>query len=217
MSWIATDGATSTVFHNLAGGTLQKSGGNSAFVIDGIELSNDGVIHIEKGAFQLRSDFVQSAGGRLETVIAGLTPGQDFGRMEIAGKATLDGAIDFQLDSGFILALGDPIEALTYGSHSGEFQDVSLHPVADLMLSPKYDDTKLTLTAAPVVHPLIGDVNGDGKVNVQDATISLRIAVGLEKPTDAQKTTADANKDGKLTVADTTLILQVAVGLKKGL
>jgi hypothetical protein len=51
---------------------------------------------------------------------------------------------------------------------------------------------------------------------VADATLSLRIAVGLLTPTDAQKTAGDVNKDGKLTVSDTTLILQVAVGIKSG-
>jgi hypothetical protein len=59
----------------------------------------------------------------------------------------------------------------------------------------------------------LGDLNGDGKVNVQDATISLRIAVGLVTPTDAQKTAGDVNKDGKLNVQDATQVLRAAVGL----
>jgi hypothetical protein len=58
-----------------------------------------------------------------------------------------------------------------------------------------------------------GDMNGDGKVNVQDATISLRIAVSLLTATDIQKTLGDMNGDGKLNVQDATLILRKAVGL----
>jgi hypothetical protein len=58
-----------------------------------------------------------------------------------------------------------------------------------------------------------GDLNGDGSVNVQDATISLRIAVGLLTPTDAQKAAGDANHDGSWNVQDATLILRAAVGL----
>jgi hypothetical protein len=63
----------------------------------------------------------------------------------------------------------------------------------------------------PAVKP--GDLNGDGTVNVQDATLSLRIAVGLLTPSDAQKTAGDVNNDGKWNVQDATLILRIAVGL----
>jgi len=58
----------------------------------------------------------------------------------------------------------------------------------------------------------LGDLNGDSKINVQDATLSLRIAVGSLTPTDAQKTAGDVNHDGKWNVQDTTLILRRAVG-----
>ena len=67
---------------------------------------------------------------------------------------------------------------------------------------------------APAVA--LGDINADGKVNVADATLALRIAVGLLKPDDNQKAAGDVNKDGKVDLKDTTLILQVAVGVKKG-
>jgi hypothetical protein len=61
-----------------------------------------------------------------------------------------------------------------------------------------------------------GDLNGDGNVNVQDATLSLRLAVGLLTPTDAQKAAGDVNKDGQWNIQDTTIILQVAVGARNG-
>jgi len=60
---------------------------------------------------------------------------------------------------------------------------------------------------------VLGDLNGDGKVNVQDATTSLRIAVGLITPSDAQKAAGDVNHDGKWNVQDATQILRAAVGL----
>jgi hypothetical protein len=75
-----------------------------------------------------------------------------------------------------------------------------------------YDDFKvgpISNTAPPVT---LGDLNGDGKINVQDATTSLRIAVGAITPTDAQKKAGDVNGDGKWNVQDTTLILRRAVG-----
>jgi hypothetical protein len=82
----------------------------------------------------------------------------------------------------------------------------------------KYDDVHVEANAGTTPPPpTLGDLNGDGSVNVQDATLSLRIAVGLlPNPTDAQKTAGDVNRDGKWNIQDTTLILQVAVGVKTG-
>jgi streptogramin lyase len=60
-----------------------------------------------------------------------------------------------------------------------------------------------------------GDLNGDGKVNVADATTSLRIAVGSVTATDTQKQLGDLNKDGKINVLDATLTLRSVVGLLK--
>jgi hypothetical protein len=60
---------------------------------------------------------------------------------------------------------------------------------------------------------LFGDVNGDGKVNVGDATLLLRAAVGLVTLAADQKTRADVNGDGKVNVSDATLALRFAVGL----
>jgi hypothetical protein len=71
----------------------------------------------------------------------------------------------------------------------------------------------ITLFVLPRVasSPLPGDLNGDGKINVQDANLSLRIAVGLIQPTDLQKAAGDMNKDGHLSVQDTTMILVAIV------
>jgi hypothetical protein len=61
--------------------------------------------------------------------------------------------------------------------------------------------------------PLPGDLDGNGQVNVQDATLSLKIGVRLVLPNEEQKVAGDVNNDGKLNIQDTTLILQKAVGL----
>jgi hypothetical protein len=69
-------------------------------------------------------------------------------------------------------------------------------------------------TPPPVTPPpATGDLNGDGKVNIQDATLGLRIVVGTVVPTDEQKAAGDMNGDGKIDVRDVTLILKKAVGL----
>jgi len=62
----------------------------------------------------------------------------------------------------------------------------------------------------PVVK---GDVNGDGKVAIADATIALQLAVGLLKPTPEQLAAGDLDGDGKVSIAEVTQILRAAVGL----
>jgi streptogramin lyase len=58
-----------------------------------------------------------------------------------------------------------------------------------------------------------GDLNGDGKINVADATTSLRIAVGIVSANPDQKRLGDLNKDSKINVLDATLMLRGVVGL----
>jgi len=68
--------------------------------------------------------------------------------------------------------------------------------------------------APPAVVP--GDVNGDGKLGIPDATIALQIAVGIIKdPTPQQIAAGDINKNGKIDIPDVTKILRAAVGLDK--
>jgi hypothetical protein len=67
-------------------------------------------------------------------------------------------------------------------------------------------------TPGSVAHR--GDINGDGKVTISDATIALRIAVGLEKASDYQMKSGDLNGNGKIDVSDVTKILRAAVGIE---
>jgi len=63
---------------------------------------------------------------------------------------------------------------------------------------------------------LLGDTNGNGKVDISDALLALRIALGLDNPTDIQKFSADmaprvngtCQPDGKIDIADAIMILQ---------
>ena len=57
---------------------------------------------------------------------------------------------------------------------------------------------------------LLGDVNGDKNVDVNDATLVQMIAAELIIPTNVQKKAADVNRDGNVDIADATLIQQFA-------
>jgi len=59
-----------------------------------------------------------------------------------------------------------------------------------------------------------GDLTGDGKVTVPDATLALQVAVGKAQPTPSQLSAGDLNGNGRIDIADVTRILRKAVGLE---
>ena len=54
---------------------------------------------------------------------------------------------------------------------------------------------------------ILGDVNGDGKVDAADAVAIANYIVGTP-PATFVKTAADVNKDGNITIADAVTIVK---------
>jgi hypothetical protein len=85
-----------------------------------------------------------------------------------------------------------------------------------------YTTSKTIAEGSATPEVVFGDINGDNKVNVQDATLALRIAVKLTTVTDAQIKAGDVAPkhadgtfgDGKVNVSDATRILRFAVGIE---
>lgn len=71
----------------------------------------------------------------------------------------------------------------------------------------------LALTGSAARADVCGDVNGNGKVDVGDASLALGAALNLRQLTPAQFARADIGGTGKITVADVTRILHAALGL----
>ncbi|MBQ4138720.1 MAG: dockerin type I repeat-containing protein, partial [Muribaculaceae bacterium] len=57
---------------------------------------------------------------------------------------------------------------------------------------------------------LVGDVNGDGRVNVSDVTTLVNMILGVI-PKD--ETRADINGDGKINVSDVTALVNIILGI----
>lgn len=60
---------------------------------------------------------------------------------------------------------------------------------------------------------LLGDLNGDGKINNLDASVALKYDAGIVDLTAEQKTRGDINGDGKINNLDATVILKIDAGL----
>ena len=59
----------------------------------------------------------------------------------------------------------------------------------------------------------VGDVDNNGKIDVNDALIVLKISASLITPTEEQNKAADVNGDGKINSGDALLVLKYAAGL----
>ena len=58
-----------------------------------------------------------------------------------------------------------------------------------------------------------GDVNGDGRIQANDAILALQIAAGVVEPDKIQSQAADINGDGEVKANDAIQILHKAAGM----
>lgn len=70
----------------------------------------------------------------------------------------------------------------------------------------KYGEFAIDIDHSDETELIIGDVNGDGKVTIDDATTVQKFLAEMITLSDAQSTAADANGDGKITIDDATTI-----------
>lgn len=73
---------------------------------------------------------------------------------------------------------------------------------------PAYYGVRQALKDAKVVNQLLGDVNTDGKVDVEDANMLVNYVLGLN-PEGFEKAVADVDGDGKISVSDANAIVNV--------
>ncbi len=59
----------------------------------------------------------------------------------------------------------------------------------------------------------LGDVNEDGEVNLADAALILRYALGIHQFGETQLLAADINSDGEINAADAALLLRIVMGI----
>ena len=88
-------------------------------------------------------------------------------------------------------------------------------------LSFTFDDGALPLTLTVtdengIEDKLYGDLNFDGKITVDDATILQRAAVDFVRLTDTQTALADVNGDGRVSVLDVTCVQKYIAQFSSG-
>ena len=96
-------------------------------------------------------------------------------------------------------------------------------PSSDDEEKPSTDDEQKPSTddepkpSDPVVNKgILGDVDGNGKVNIKDATMIQKFAAKVIDLTDAEKIRADVNADTKVNVKDATAIQKFVAKIETG-
>ncbi len=85
-------------------------------------------------------------------------------------------------------------------------------PTQGATLSPTPTSVPTVAPPTPVPASTIGDVNGDGVVNVVDGLLVVQYYVGLN-PSGFDSTNADVNGDGVVNIVDGLIILQQSSGV----
>ena len=121
-------------------GMLINDSGSSTTTI-GIKLANSGTIQLLSGFLKLSvPSFTEPDGATLLVTIRGITPGTDFGQLQVTNNTTWGGNLLLTNANGFIPTPGQTFRALTCGGAcTGQFASVSVNYRA------KYDPQNVTL------------------------------------------------------------------------
>lgn len=84
-------------------------------------------------------------------------------------------------------------------------------PLENKISFDRTGDAEITVIATkPAVSHLYGDVNDDGKVDIQDATVIQKASARILTLNDVAKKSADVNNDTKVDIQDATMVQKYA-------
>ena len=77
----------------------------------------------------------------------------------------------------------------------------------------KYQVRNVTDTYLPYLNDqtVVGDVNGDGSVNISDVTVLIDYLLGSDMAT-VDMDAADVNSDGLINISDVTILIDMLLG-----
>ena len=147
-----------TTLHALDGATIEATLQNDGAVVLG---SSPGTLVVD--------DYEQTPGGQIEFELGGLSQGAEFDYMNVSDTALLDGLLDVVLLGGYLPSIGDSYEIIAAGtSLTGTFSNILFPAIPGVGMGISYTASTATLNAG-----LLGDLNGDGFVGLDDLDIIL--------------------------------------------
>ncbi|HEX4121865.1 MAG TPA: hypothetical protein VH619_14690 [Verrucomicrobiae bacterium] len=138
-------------------GTFRKSGGTGTSDIGAYLNNSSGLIDAQSGVIALTNNYDLTDG----SVNIGVNSLTSYGHISLAGTSPLSGALNLDLNNGYIPANGNAFPIMTYTTDSGTFNPLNIPPWINWQTN--YGPTSLTLTvvnlqgqpvlAAPVIPP----------------------------------------------------------------
>ena len=153
---VVWNGGSSVGFSNA--GTFVKSGtvGPTTFGSN-VAFANSGTVDIQSGIINLSGSYAPGSAALLNVKLAGLTAGAQFGQLNVGGSATINGALNVNVASGYTPNLGDTFRIVTAASRTGTFATATgLDLLNGKILVLSYNATGVTLTvlqATPTPAP----------------------------------------------------------------
>ena len=134
------------------------------------------------------------------------------GEVDVAGFRTGSGLAGDSIRLGSITfrCLAEGTSALMVMDRDGDWFVLDDDPDDPTVLDGDIGDGVLLATILP---PILGDVNGDGLVNLADAIVVLKVMAKMGQG-EVVHTTGDVNGDGKIGLAEASYVVQKAAGLR---
>ncbi len=171
-----------------------------------------------------------------KTTISGLMPNatstviKESKQGVIKGNFTTLNLVDFKDEKAFVTVTFDVIGTGTadidmyvdilgvaYLDENGQAVEdyvVDFGVVTDVTKTPGFENEEYTVdTVFSEATAVRGDVNGDGYINIKDATLIQKILANIETPTEEMNKSADADNDGYVTIKDASLIQKYVAGI----
>jgi hypothetical protein len=105
-------------------------------------------------AINFGGDMVLGHSARLNIELGGPLPGMNFDQLNVAGRASIDGALNVTLINSFTPVVGQRFDIITFGTLQGDFsQFIGLNLGNGLTLTPGIDGHIYYLGVTPVPEP----------------------------------------------------------------
>ncbi len=166
-------------------------------------LNSNEIAHIE-----IDGDYHQLSTGQMCMTIGNPDgkPGEDYDRVNITGRANLDGDLNVEFEKGYQPELGDLFEIVSANLVAGEFATVQIPDSPGIIWEVVYTTSSVFVVAFENTV-LLGDLNLDGVVNLLDVApfVSLIIANDFQME-------GDINGDGLVNLLDVEPFIDLLAG-----
>jgi hypothetical protein len=139
-------------------GTFRKTASATTTIFGGISLNNYGTVELRRGILVANGGYNTVSNATLYCGIAGTIAGTGYGRLQVAGAVTLNGALAVDLLNSFLPATNDNFTILIAGTRNGAFANF-LYPSNTVSMQVSNTPTsviaRVTGFVVPVPQPIL--------------------------------------------------------------